>query len=234
MKIIMLIASDRFYSQDIKRNIIQNQKKDAVKYIKEAAYSSNDEAMLEYSKLCENDDEENKYLDMAAEAGNTEAQFAICIKKYRINNNNDEEDEFAPELELPNNAQDILDEEDSRDEEINEEIVARGTIFEELAGCNDIDIKQQKKKKKNEEVVPAFTKQFTEEVTSFFQQSSNIGDPEGHYQLALCYMNITGVKQDQEKAKEEFKTAADLVHSSCTLFLAEQRRRSNKIKIIQK
>ena len=85
--------------------------------------------MLEYSKLCENDDEENKYLDMAAEAGNTEAQFAIGIKKYRINNNNEEE-EFAPDLELPNNTQDILDEEDSRDEEITEEIVARGIIFE--------------------------------------------------------------------------------------------------------
>ena len=101
--------------------------------------------MLEYSKLCENDDEENKYLNMDAEAENTEERLAISTKKYRINNNNEEE-EFAPALQLLNNAQDILAEEDSRDEEITEEIVARGIIFEELAGCNDIDIKQQTKK----------------------------------------------------------------------------------------
>ena len=125
---------------------MESTKEDAVKYIKEAAYSSNDEAILEYSKLCENDDEENKYLNMDAEAENTEERLAISTKKYRINNNNEEE-EFAPDLELPNNTQDILDEEDSRDEEITEEIVARGIIFEELAGCNYIDIKQQKKKK---------------------------------------------------------------------------------------
>ena len=80
--------------------------------------------MLEYSKLCENDDEENKYLNKAAEAGNTE------------------------------------------------------------------------------EAVRAFTRQITEEAISFFQQSSNIEDLEGHYQLAHCYLNRTSVKQDQKKAKE--------------------------------
>ena len=64
----------------------------------------------------------------------------------------------------------------------------------------------------NKEAVPSFTRQITEEAISFFQQSSNIGDPEGPYQFALYYLNRTGVKQDQEKAKEEFKTAADLGH----------------------
>ena len=173
---------------------MESTKEDAVKYIKEAAYSSNDEAILEYSKLCENDDEENKYLNMDAEAENTEERLAISTKKYRINNNNEEE-EFAPDLELPNNTQDIIDEEDSRDEEITEEIVARGIIFEELAGCNYIDIKQQKKKKEKRRSCSSITRQITEEAISFFQQSSNIGDLEGHYQLALCYLNGASSKQ---------------------------------------
>ena len=211
---------------------------EAMKYMKMAADQGNVSAMIEYAKLCGNEEEELRYLQMAADLGSVEAQIALGLKQFKKNNEEEdhEEEVLAPEIELPQEVEGL---ENSPEEDIvdefsqGSEIVSREINFDDLLS-KEVDPSKTVKFAKSEgqftlaeenarrsEQLNRYANMSSQErinlrsaeAIALFRQSSDLGDPEGHYQLGLCYENGLGIPEDQVKAKEEFHTAADLGHT---------------------